>query len=66
MVGVILSEAKDLRGPSAFRPQGDRKGVVLRERKRPKDLIRPFAAPSGYRPQGYGSGRQKEKGLRAT
>jgi len=27
MWGVILSEAKDLRDPSALRPQGDKKGL---------------------------------------
>jgi len=39
--GVILSEAKDLRKrPFGLEAQGDRK--------------RPFADPSGYRPQGFG------------
>jgi len=29
MVGGILSEAKDLRSPSAFRPQGDKKRGLM-------------------------------------
>jgi len=62
-VGVILSEAKDLRGPSALRPQGDEKrGLRVTcggHPERSEGSLRPFAGPSGYRPQGYGSGHER-------
>jgi len=61
--GVILSEAKDLRGPSALRPQGDEKrGLRVTcggHPERSEGSLRPFAGPSGYRPQGYGSGHER-------
>ena len=39
--GVILSEAKDLRGPSALRPQGDKKrGLRVTEKRDPSLALR--------------------------
>jgi len=59
--GVILSEAKDLRDPSALRPQGDMWGVILSEAKDlrggPSLTLR---ATKKDRAQGFGSWASKK------